>query len=230
VHYDWQELAAGVYRTRLPFLDVTVGAVVGDSGVLLIDCGTTLAEAVAIGEDVRELVGRDISHLVMTHHHFDHILGSAGFAEAISYAAPPVAVALTDQLDAVCAEAVRYGADRDEVRSAALLVRAPDLVVWNAEIDLGERGVRVIHPGEGHTDHDLIVVVPTSPSVIFCGDLVEESGDPAIGPDANVAAWPSALDRILETGGEEAIYVPGHGAVVDAAFLRRQRDWLNSRW
>ncbi len=29
-----------------------------------------------------------------------------------------------------------------------------------------------------------------------------------------------------EPGGDDAIYVPGHGAVVDADFIRRQRSWL----
>ncbi|EPJ41430.1 hypothetical protein STAFG_1541 [Streptomyces afghaniensis 772] len=38
--------------------------------------------------------------------------------------------------------------------------------------------------------------------------------------------WPAALDRLLDLGGEDALYVPGHGAVVDAAFVRAQRDAL----
>jgi len=39
-------------------------------------------------------------------------------------------------------------------------------------------------------------------------------------------AWPQTLNRVLAVGGDDARYVPGHGAVVDAAFVRRQRDWL----
>ncbi len=230
MHYDWQELADGVYRTRLPFLDVTVGAIAGDTGVLLIDCGTTLLEAAAIDDDVRALTGRGVTHLVMTHHHFDHILGSAGFPDAISYAAPPVAVALGDRLEDACVEAVRYGADRDQVTAAARAARPPDNVSWNTEIDLGGRSVQVIHPGAGHTDHDLIVVAPTNPPVVFCGDLVEESADPAVGDDSEPGAWPDTLNQVLAVGGDEAIYVPGHGAVVAAEFLRQQRDWLSSRF
>ena len=84
-------------------------------------------------------------------------------------------------------------------------------------------------PGRGHTDHDLIVVVPGDPTVVFCGDLVEESGDPVIGPDSLLAEWPATLDAVLASGGQDARYVPGHGAVVDADFVRRQRDWLASR-
>jgi glyoxylase-like metal-dependent hydrolase (beta-lactamase superfamily II) len=65
--------------------------------------------------------------------------------------------------------------------------------------------------------------------VVFSGDLIEESGDPAIDADSDVAAWPATLDRVLAIGGPDAIYVPGHGSVVDAEFVRRQRDWLSSR-
>lgn len=230
VNYDWPELARGVYRTRLSFLDVTVGAVVGDSGVLLVDCGTTLPEATGIADDVRVLTGRSVTHLVMTHHHFDHVLGSAGFPNAATYAAPPVGVALSVGLDALCAEALRYEADAAEVASAAHAVRSPDHLVWNSEIDVGGRVIEVVHPGKGHTDHDLVVVVPGDPPVVFCGDLVEESADPAVGDDADPAAWPDTLDRIVSLGGEDALYVPGHGAVVNAAFLRRQRDWIRSRY
>jgi glyoxylase-like metal-dependent hydrolase (beta-lactamase superfamily II) len=230
VNYDWPEIARDVYRTRLPFLDVTVGAVVGDSGVLLIDCGTTQVEATCIGADVRELTARSVTHLVMTHQHFDHILGSAGFPDAATYAAPPVGVALTEGLDAVCAEALRYGADPAQLASAVHAVRPPDHLVWHAEIDVGGRVARVVHPGKGHTDHDLVVVVPGDPTVVFCGDLVEESADPAVGDDADPTAWPDTLDRIVSLGGEDALYVPGHGAVVDAVFLRRQRDWIRSRY
>ena len=67
-----------------------------------------------------------------------------------------------------------------------------------------------------------------SPLVVFTGDLVEESADPAIDADSDIAAWPATLDRILAIGGPDALYVPGHGKVVDAGFIRRQRDWLKA--
>jgi glyoxylase-like metal-dependent hydrolase (beta-lactamase superfamily II) len=74
-----------------------------------------------------------------------------------------------------------------------------------------------------------VVVVPGEHAVVFCGDLVEESADPAVDAGSDVRAWPHTLDRVLALGGPDGIYVPGHGAVVDAAFVRRQRDWLSGR-
>lgn len=76
----------------------------------------------------------------------------------------------------------------------------------------------------------MIVVVPpvsgADRTVVFCGDLVEESGDPAIDADSDVTSWPVTLDRLLDAGGADAVYVPGHGAVVDAVFVRKQQEWL----
>jgi len=205
MNYDWETLTRGVYRCRLPFLDVTVGLVHGRTGVLLIDCGTTLSEAERLAADVGELTAAEVSRLVMTHHHFDHILGCGGFRGSVSYAAPPVARALGAGLRETCSEAVAYGADPEEVDRAAEAVRPPNHQVWHGAVDLGDRTVRIAHPGRGHTDHDLVVIVPDDQAVVFCGDLIEESADPAIGPDADPAAWPASLGRVIELGGEGAL-------------------------
>ena len=233
MHYAWETPTDGVHRCRLPFLDVTVGLIQGRDGNLLVDCGTTLLEAQSIVADVKVLTGGAVTHLVMTHDHFDHILGSAGFGDAELYGAPAVGEALTTGLDGVRAHAIGYGADPTELDRAIAAVRPPDQLLMHADVDLGDRVVYVRHPGPGHTDHDLIVVVPpTTPThrtVVFCGDLVEESADPAITDGSDVPAWPHALDEVLRLGGPDAVYVPGHGAVVDAEFVRAQRDWLARR-
>ena len=230
MRYDWELLGTGVYRCRLPFLDVTVGLVAGRSRVLLIDCGTTLAEAAGISADAMQLTGHPVTDIVITHHHFDHVLGAAGFPGAVLYAAEPVARVLAENRAWLHGEAVRYGADGDDVDAAIGLLRVPDHVLTHARINLGDRVVTVEHPGRGHTDHDLTVLVPAAEPgerpVLFCGDLIEESADPAIDAGSDLASWPASIERLLEIGGPDARYIPGHGAVVDAEFLTRQRDWL----
>jgi len=134
---------------------------------------------------------------------------------------------MAEQTDHLRADALRYGADAVEVDRAIAALRVPEQPVRSAVIELGDRTVSFGHPGRGHTDHDLIAVVAGAETpVVFCGDLVEESGDPSIDADSDPVAWPSTLDRVIEAGGANAVYVPGHGAVVDAAFIRCQRDWL----
>ncbi len=233
VHFAWERLAAGVHRCRLPFCDVTIGLVCGRTGALLVDTGTTLVEASAIDADARRIAGRPVTHVVLTHKHFDHVLGSSVFAEAEVYCAPEVVEYLSSATGKVRADALSYGADPIEVDRAIAALRPPRHGSYDAVIDLGDRTVTVAHPGRGHTASDLVVVVPGADDeggrvVVFTGDLVEESGDPAIDADSDLAAWPATLNRVLAIGGPHAVYVPGHGKVVDAEFVRRQRDWLSA--
>jgi hypothetical protein len=113
-------------------------------------------------------------------------------------------------------------------------LRPPQHGVYDTLINLGDRSVTIAYLGRGHTTSDLVVIAPGPGGddgrvVVFTGDLVEESADPAIDADSDVAAWPATLDRVLAIGGPDAIYVPGHGKIVDAEFIRRQRDWLKGR-
>jgi glyoxylase-like metal-dependent hydrolase (beta-lactamase superfamily II) len=232
VHFDWEQLTDGVHRCRLPFLDVTVGLVQGRTGAMLVDTGTTITEAAAIDADVRRIAGCCVTHVVLTHKHFDHVLGSSVFDEAETYCTPQVFDYLSTATDQLRDDALRYGADADEIDRAIAALRPPQHAINNAVVDLGNRKVTIAHLGGGHTTSDLVVVVPSDDCervVVFSGDLIEESGDPAIDADSDVAAWPATLDHLLAIGGPDAIYVPGHGNVVDAEFVRRQRDWLRSR-
>ena len=90
MNYDWEQLGTGVRRCRLPFCDVTVGLVTGRDGTLLVDSGTTLAEAAAIAADIGAITDRSVTHVVLTHKHFDHVLGSSAFAGAEIHCAPEV--------------------------------------------------------------------------------------------------------------------------------------------
>lgn len=227
---QWERLAPGVHRCRLPFCDVTIGLVCGRDATLLIDTGTTLEEAGSVASDVGVIAGCPVTHVVLTHKHFDHVLGSSAFADAELYCAPAVARVLTSATAQLRDDAVHHGADAGQVERAIAGLRQPQHKVHDALIDLGDRTVHVSHLGAGHTRSDLVVVVPAvrpdGPTVVFTGDLLEESADPAIDADSDVAAWPATLERLLQIGGPDAVYVPGHGNVVDAEFVRRQRRWL----
>ncbi len=226
MNFVWEQLGDGIHRCRLPFLDVTIGLVHGATGTLLIDTGTTLTEAALVKADVADIADGEVSDIVLTHNHFDHILGSSAFEGATVYCAPDVAATIANRSEHLRAEAVRYGADPAEVANAVSALRTPENPVSRANVDLGGVTVAISHPGPGHTRHDLIVVVDAEAPVVFCGDLVEESGDPAFDRDSDLQAWPSTLDRVLDAGGPEAMFVPGHGAVVDSRFVRRQQEWL----
>ncbi|MEV0227705.1 MBL fold metallo-hydrolase [Streptomyces sp. NPDC050704] len=256
----WEELAPRVGRCRLPVWDCTAGLVVGEGAALAIDTGSSVREGALLRTRARQLLGGTgrVTHLALTHPHFDHVFGAAAFAGVEVFGAVGLERVLADQRDELRADAVRNGADPREADEAAdLLVRPRHLVSGEWTLDLGG-GLQVLlaNVGPGHTSHDLVVLVPGAPrtpeapgvpgvpgipgvpgvpgthfpEIVFCGDLVEESGEPQAGPDAVPSHWPAALDRLLDLGGEDAVYVPGHGAAVDAAFVRAQRDALARRF
>ncbi|MEW2454515.1 MBL fold metallo-hydrolase [Streptomyces albus] len=228
---EWERLAAGVVRRRLPRWDATVGAVAGGDGALVIDTGSSLREGAAVRAGVTRVLDRRVAWVVLTHPHFDHVFGTAVFAGAQVYGAVGMDALLARGAQTLRDDAVANGLPEHEAAEAAdVLVRPHRTVSGRLTLDLGGREVVVTNLGPAHTEHDLAVLVPGCPDVVFCGDLVEESGEPQAGPDARPARWPAALDRLLALGGEEALYVPGHGAVVDATFVRAQRDELARRF
>jgi glyoxylase-like metal-dependent hydrolase (beta-lactamase superfamily II) len=230
--FGWERVAEGVGRRRLPRWDATAGLVVGQDAVLLYDTGSTLREGAELRAQAQGLLGgRRVTHIALSHPHFDHVLGTAAFAGAEVYGAVGMDTLLRRERDALRASAIRHGVAAEEAAEAADMVVAPQHAVcgeWT--LDLGGRQVLLANVGPGHTGHDLALLVPTEREVVFCGDLVEESGEPQAGRDAVGPQWPAALDRLLALGGEDALYVPGHGAVVDAAFVRAQRDELAARF
>ncbi|MET7619048.1 MBL fold metallo-hydrolase [Streptomyces sp. NPDC005408] len=230
--FGWERLADGVGRRRLPVWDATTGLVAGEDGVLLYDTGSTLREGAELRAQAQALLGgRRVTHIALSHPHFDHVLGTAAFSGAEVYGAVGIAELMKRERDEIRDSAIHHGVgEADAAEAADVLVAPHHLVCGEWTLDLGGRQVLLANVGPGHSGHDLAVLVPGSPEVVFCGDLVEESGEPQAGPDAIPSRWPAALDRLLSLGGEDALYVPGHGAVVDAAFVRAQRDVLAARF
>ncbi|PPS86699.1 MBL fold metallo-hydrolase [Streptomyces sp. MH60] len=233
----WERLADGVGRCRLPGWDCTAGLVLGADAALMVDAGSSLDEGARLHGAARRLAGRRVTHLALTHPHFDHVFGAAAFPDAEVYGAVGTHALFApggQGRRALRADAVAEGLDaRRAAEAADALVPVRHEVRGERVLGLGEdRRVLLADVGPGHTGHDLAVLalVPGAPAVVFCGDLVEESGEPQAGPDAVPARWPAALDRLLALGGDDALYVPGHGAVVDAAFVRAQRDALAARF
>lgn len=227
----WEQLTGRVGRRRLPVWDCTVGLVVGDERVLMIDPGSCVREGAQLRAEAERLTGRRVTDIAFTHGHFDHVLGGAAFSGAEVYGAVGLDAELSTGREELRDSAVRQGLAADEAAEAVDLLVAPKhLVSGEWTLELGGVQVLLANVGPGHTRHDLAVFVPGEREAVFCGDLVEESGEPQAGSDAVPARWPAAMDRLLSLGGDDALYVPGHGAVVSAAFVRAQRDTLRAQF
>jgi glyoxylase-like metal-dependent hydrolase (beta-lactamase superfamily II) len=229
------EMADRVYALRYPVLDVTVTLVVGDGAALVVDTLSTPAQAAELADAIRAVTRYPLT-IVNTHHHFDHSFGNATLAAGGTeiWAHEAAAAHLRERGDhwqrLWYQQCLALEPELAEGLAEAT-IRPPDRTVHiEATLDVGGRPVRLCHLGRGHTDGDLVVLIPDA-DVVVAGDLVEESGPPDFG-DAYPLEWPetlAALDRLLSPN---TVVLPGHGAPVDGAFVRAQHalltelDWL----
>ncbi|UOY03383.1 MBL fold metallo-hydrolase [Blastococcus sp. PRF04-17] len=221
----WVEVGEGVLVRRHAELDLNCGLVLGDGACLVVDSRSHLGEAADLIAAVRSVTPHPWT-LVNTHAHYDHCFGNAAFRPAEVWATRGCAADLVATGEQQRAAVVRQLRDAGRTRTADLVAAAPidppdHLVDDVAHLDVGGREVVLRFLGRGHTDHDLVVEV--ADGVIFAGDLVEEGAPPAF-DDAFPAEWPATLGRLHGLAGGPV--VPGHGAVVDAAFVGAQREEL----
>jgi glyoxylase-like metal-dependent hydrolase (beta-lactamase superfamily II) len=225
----WQEVGAGVYVRRHAELDLNCGLVVGDDACLVVDTRSHLGEAADLIAAVRTVTPHPWT-VVNTHAHYDHCFGNAAFRPAPIWASRGCAEDLVTTGERQRAAVVRQLRDAGDHGTADLMAAAPidlpdHLVEDVALLDIGGREVALRFLGRGHTGSDLVVEVEDDGggTVVFAGDLVEEGAPPAF-DDAYPADWPATLGRLHALA--RGPVVPGHGAVVDAAFVGGQREEL----
>lgn len=223
----WTEIAERVFVRRHRSMDLNVTLVVGEGACLVVDTRADLVQGRELVEAVRAVTPHPWV-VVNTHFHFDHAFGNAAFRPASIWGHRRCAEVLSgadgERMRTRIAGLYRQageatGAERIE----AVEIVPPDEVVDDvATLTVGGRPVHLRHLGRGHTDSDLVVLVPDA-AVLLAGDLVEEGAPPQFG-DGFPLDWPGTLDALLDlvTGP----VVPGHGAVVDKAFVEAQRAEL----
>ena len=223
----WHEVADSVYHRRYDPLDVSVCVVRGADGLLLVDTRSSHREADEVRGDLRVFGDVAVRWVVNTHAHYDHCFGNARFGRASDVGAPIYGHRrVPAHLDAFerprladwIARGVEPVADWREV-----VITPPDVLIDDrATLDLGDRGVELLHFGRGHTDNDLVVHVPDADAWLV-GDLVEQSGPPMYGSGSFPLEWPATVTALAARLDPEATVVPGHGAAVGRAFVVTQQ-------
>lgn len=219
----WQELGDGVFRRRWESLDLNVRLIVAESAALVIDSRANHAQADELIDEIRLITQAPVTHLVNTHHHWDHTFGNARFPAADIVGHVRCRRELIENGEAARQSLLDADWLPDEAKPlfAEVQITPPEITFdERLEIELGERVVTLTHLGRGHTDNDIIVQID---DVLFAGDLVEEGAPPQFG-DAHPREWPGTLDRLIER--VSGIVVPGHGDVVDRDFIEGQRDQI----
>jgi glyoxylase-like metal-dependent hydrolase (beta-lactamase superfamily II) len=226
----FREVADRVWVARHEWFDVNVTLVGGTRGLLVVDTHGAAGAARGVVEQVRRLGVGEVTGIVNTHWHFDHTFGNGTFRAA--YGDLPIHAHETARAElerGAGALKQRYADDPDDPMGPDVLatdVVLPDHTFSSAvALDLGDRMVELVHPGRGHTGGDLVVRVPDA-DVLLAGDLVEESAPPSFTDDSWPMDWPLSLDIVLGLTTSASVVVPGHGAVVDRAFVEEQRNTI----
>jgi glyoxylase-like metal-dependent hydrolase (beta-lactamase superfamily II) len=217
---DWVEVGDRVFVRRYAVLDQNIGVVLGEEGALVVDTRATHQHADELLADLRRLTPLPARVAVNTHGHWDHCFGNARFRPAPIWG------------HVRCAEMMRLTGENQRARiseaSAELAVGLAEVVIdppdqtfedtATVEIEPGGRSVELRYLGRGHTDNDVVVLVPDA-DVLFAGDLLENNATPFFG-DGYPLDWPATAEALVDlvTGA----VVPGHGGVGDRAFAIRQ--------
>jgi glyoxylase-like metal-dependent hydrolase (beta-lactamase superfamily II) len=223
---DWVEVGDRVFVTRYAFYDQNIGVVLGDEGVLLVDTRLSYRQADEIIRDLRRLTPLPVRVVVDTHGHHDHAFGNGRFRPVPIWGHERSATMIREtgerQRAAVMAAFPELAADLAEVELVP-----PDHTFSDTatvEIEPGGRSVELRFLGRGHTDNDIVVLVPDA-DVMFAGDLLEADAPPFFG-DGFPLDWPETVEALVELA--TGVVVPGHGTVGDRAFAVRQMTQFRS--
>jgi cyclase len=175
-------------------------------GAVIVDTMSFPLQGRRIRELAERLAGGPTQAIINTHYHSDHTHGNPAWP----IGTPIVATQRTRE----------YLARFDPAfwRGAAAGSMPHDLVTDSRDLRFGDKTVRSLFLGRGHTGGDLVVLF-VEDRVLHTGDLFFNHRYPNIDLEAggSVQEWAKTLERVLALDFDRVI--PGHGPVTDRAGL-----------
>jgi glyoxylase-like metal-dependent hydrolase (beta-lactamase superfamily II) len=226
---EFRKLAKDVYAFLQPPLICysSAGVIIGDRDVIVVDSLTNGAMTESLLTEIRQVTDKPVRFLINTHSHFDHVYTNHLF---------PQATVISSVRGREETEANRKVQDRHDALFAKLF---PDVDLRGGRYTLqdmsfsgslsfyqGEREVRVLELGVGHSESDVVVHLPGE-KIVFCGDVFM-NGVPPLPGEGHVTQT-IAHYRAIEAF-EADIYVAGHGDPGSLADVRAQRTQLEHQF
>jgi cyclase len=184
-----------------------------DAGAVVIDSMTFNMQGSLIRQKAELLTGKEVVLLVNTHYHLDHTHGNPGFKPGIQVVSTERTLSHLKVLDA----------ENWQGEDAKLLPN--DTFVDNKQFKFGNKTITLIHPGNGHTNGDLVVLFEEDKTLVT-GDLFFNRHYPNIDLEAggSVQAWPATIDQVLAL--DFVTVIPGHGDTSNRAGLINFQDMM----
>jgi glyoxylase-like metal-dependent hydrolase (beta-lactamase superfamily II) len=217
---QWTEVGDGVLVVHYKFLRQNIGLIIGPDSSVVVDTRSSPSQAREIQADIQAISPVPIGAVINTHGHSDHVFGNEAFRPLDIWGhagcVPFLAKTGADQ---------RAVASREEPSMAAelegLVIDPPNrLIERTTEVELGGRLLELNVPGRGHTDHDIVIVVPDA-GVAFAGDLIVGSDAQFFGHSYPLD-WPDALAALESL--PWTVLITGHGGEANRDDLAHEID------
>ena len=184
-----------------------IGAVVSDAGVVLVDPGGSDAITGLVLDRLAAITDQPVVVVINSHIHGPYWLGNG--AVRARFPGVPI-IAHARMIERLSKGEARFWAKTLD-REAPPEVTLPDRALGGgATLTIGDIRLRLHVIGHAHTDHDLLVEIP-SDRVLFLGGLVVEPELPSQGvpADADFRGQIAAIRAVLELPVDH--FVPGRG-------------------
>jgi cyclase len=218
---ELRKLAGGVYAYLQPPLVwySSAGVIVGDRDVIVVDSLTNAAAAQDLRTEIRRVTDKPIRFLINTHWHPDHVFTNHLFPEATvigSHRTRELTLAGQEVQGKHTALFARLFPDVDFSGGRY----TPQDMSFSGTLSLyqGQREVRVIELGQGHSESDVVVYLPAE-QIVFCGDVFVNGMAPLPG-EGHVTQAIANYEAIEAL--EADLYVAGHGDPGTLADVRAQ--------
>ncbi len=188
------------------------------AGAVIVDTGPSRRYGEALAKLARDLTGKNIARVYLTHFHPDHVFGNQAFG-ADQIAAPKGVIDGLKVMGEGFADAM-YRTAGDWMRGTELVL--PGKAIETGVEDFGNRRIRSLTM-RGHTSSDLVLFDELS-GVLIGGDLAFLDRAPTT-PNADIERWRISLANL--GGIPHRLLVPGHGPAEDGTrAIQQTRDWL----
>ena len=212
------QIAAGVYMVQGAPGEVdtdnlgrigNAGFIVGDSGVLAIDTGTSYRHGVALLAAIRSVTDKPVRVALITHTRQEFLFGAVAYREqGIAIHMHAKAAGLMRARCERCLKTLKTVLGVDAMQGTAMF--KPDHEFEQAHsIDSIGRRVQVLYHGHSSGPGD-IAVLDVQSGVLFAGGLLDQTRIPDV-QDGDLDGWTHALHELREL--PIRLVVPGHGPV-----------------
>jgi cyclase len=177
-----------------------------DEGTVIVDTMTLKYQGDRIKEEAMALTGKPVTLIINTHYHLDHIRGNPAFDAGTRIVSTKRTLHHLKETDS------------EYFSGEASQLMPNETFVSDKVISMGNKTLKLMYPGRGHTDGDLVVLFEED-KTLHTGDLFFYRHYPNIDLEGggSVMEWGDTIDKILEV--PFLTVIPGHGNITVRANL-----------